>query len=655
MKKRLLIAIFAVLFAMSPLAAQEHVFEEGDMRLVYDDGRQELGFFIGQDEWPLVASRAIVGSARLRGSSRVRAQSLFSLTAIAPENNKIVTLNTDVADEVSYSIADDGVSIEFFFEEGIGFTADFILRDDGLHVCVDTSSFVESEEMFISSMQFLPFFSASNVRDEGFLLIPDGEGALMNFNNGRRGTYNEPVYGLDKSEIRTVSVTQKMPLTLPMVGISKSGIGSMIAVATQGSAMANIVASTSYSDNPYNIAFFEFKLRKSIEQSIASDASQLVYESPRLFEGRMEVVYTPAGEEGYVSMADTFRSLYLDDDGRAEKRSILLSVKGGERNAFKVFGIPTPFSSYEAITSWDTVLSVLEDIEDTGSVLVNFEDWNRRSLSGKDTRSFSWLSAMGSRRDRNAVISFAEENGVLLSAAVEPVRTTSRGGDVTRDLSSQPSRQYIYGPASSKGEPDSVSYLRSIDKAVFATDDSGSFLPSYSTVGECISSNHSDKNGYDRQKYVDIVEEKLAESDGEYLVYGGNFYSLDGAVFVLDAPDRSSGMDIFDEDVPFYEMVISGICGFSFSPVNRSADPVALVLKSMETGASLEFEVTDGADFEWISDAIDTWQKDLSRVCAQRIVSHEKTGENSYSTVFSDGTCVTVDYDELSYSIQGDR
>lgn len=654
MKKIGIMIILVILIVTAPLTAGEYVFAEGDLKLVVEDEDKTLSFFEGDEEWPLVASKAIIGSARLRGSSRVRAQSLFSLTAIAPENNKILTLNTDVADDVVFEIVEHGVKVSYLFEEGIGFSADFVLEKDGLHVCVDTASFTESEEMFISSIQFLPFFSASSVRDEGYLLIPDGEGALMYFNNGRRGTYNEPVYGLDRSDIRTVSVTSKMPLTLPLVGICKDGVGSMIVVATQGAAMANIVASTSYSDNPYNIAFFEFKLRKSIEQSIASDASQIVYESPRLFEGCLEVVYTPTGKEGYVSMADTFRALYMEDDGRALTKSILLSVKGGERNPLKIFGISTPFSSYDSITGWDTVLSILEDIGTPGSVLVNFEDWNRRSLSGKDTRSFSWLSCMGSSRERNAVISFADENGTLLSAAVEPIRTISRGGDVTRDLSSQPSRQYIYGPASSKGESDSVSYLKAINKAEFATDDSKSFLSSYSTVGECISSNHSDKNGYDRQEYVDIVKEKLAKQD-RYLVYGGNFYSLGGAVFVLDAPDQSSRMDIFDEDVPFYEIVLSGICGFSFSPVNRSADPVALVLKSLETGASLEFEITDEVDFEWISDAIDTWQEDLSRVCAQRIVSHEKTGNNSYTTVFFDGTCVTVDYNNLSYSIQGDR
>lgn len=654
MKNRCIAFVVAILFATSSLVAQEHVFEKGPMTFVYDDDKQELGFYASQEEWPLVASKAIVGSARLRGSSRVRAQSLFSLTAIAPENNKIVTLNTDVADEVAYTVIDDGVSIEYFFEEGIGFTADFVLLDDGLHVSVDTASFIESEEMFISSIQFLPFFSASSVRDDGFLLIPDGEGAVMKFNNGRRGTYNEPVYGLDKSEIRQVSVTSKMPLSIPMVGISKNGTGGMIAVAKNGAAMANIVASTSYSDNPYNIAFFEFKLRESIEQSIASDASQLVYESPRLFNGLLEVVYTPTADESYVAMADTFRNLYLADDGRAAAKSILLSVKGGERKSFKVFGIPTPFSVYDGITSWETVLSLLEEIDDPASILVNFEDWNRRSLSGKETKNFSWISSMGSRKDRNAVISFAEENNVMLAAAVEPLETTSRGGNVTRDLSYQPSRQYIYGPASSKGETDSVTYLKAVDSAVFVSDDSGNFMPSYQTAGECIASNYSDKNGYDRQTYVDIVSEKLGEKDG-YLIYGGSFYSLDNAVFVLDAPDCSSEMDIFDEDVPFYEILLSGVCGFSFSPLNRSSDPMVLVLKSMETGAALEFEVTDDADFEWILDAIETWNADLSRVCAQRIVAHEKIDENIYKTVFSDGTCVTVDYDGLSYSIEGGR
>ena len=116
MKKMIFLFCFFIL-SISLVSAAVLDFECGDYKLTFNDGNYEMLFSYSSAEWPLVADRAMIGSFRLRGAQRVRSQSLFSVTAIAPQSNRIITLNSDVADEVSYSKIDNGITITYSFDD----------------------------------------------------------------------------------------------------------------------------------------------------------------------------------------------------------------------------------------------------------------------------------------------------------------------------------------------------------------------------------------------------------------------------------------------------------------------------------------------------------------------------------------------------------
>ena len=649
MRKIVSFVIFSMLVC-SLVFADVLDFGCGDYGLSFDDDKFEFTFYADSSKWPLVADRAMIGSSRLRGASRVRSQSLFTITAIAPETNRILTLNTDVADSTSYELIDNGVCVTYYFDDGIGFSASIFLSDDGLNVSVDTSSFKESEELFISSIQFLPFFSASSLNDNGYFIIPDGSGAVVEFNNGKRGTYNEPVYGDDMVDTKNVEVTSSLPISLPLIGINKDNLGSMIAVASSSAAMANVVCSTSNENNPYNIAFFVFNLRTSIEERIASDAAQIVYESPRIFNGVLSVTYTLCPEPGYVAMADTFKSLYLDENEEAVDCPVVLTVKGARNEEVEVLGIPTPFSQNHRVIGFEDVLDILSSIPDS-DFLIEFEDWNNRVLKGKNQEDFKFSRALGSGKDRAEFIEYAEKKGIVLSASVSSVESVFRRGDVIRDLSGKPSRLYEYDPASSSTKKETGRYLLNVSDVDFVSDESGSFYPSYLNVGTMVYSDYSTGKAMDRCSYTTMVEEYLNEI-GNYMVYGGNYYTLDGALHVFDAPYLSSRAAIFDYEIPFYEIVLSGRISYSFDAVNRSGNPLVIVLKTLETGAALDYEISDVSDSDYINDSLSEYLSDVSLISSSEIVEHERVDGHVVRTLFDNGYEVLVDYESLTYKIE---
>ena len=54
-------------------------------------------------------------------------------------------------------------------------------------------------------LDVLPYFAASTAADDGYMIVPDGCGAVIDFNNGKtkQSPYNSNVYGWDDAELRT--------------------------------------------------------------------------------------------------------------------------------------------------------------------------------------------------------------------------------------------------------------------------------------------------------------------------------------------------------------------------------------------------------------------------------------------------------------------
>ncbi len=637
--------------SLSLLFSETVVISNGNLSLSLDVEKDKLEFVIDGNKWPLVAKEAKIGSSRLRGASRVRAQSFFSLSVITPSLNKVVTLNTDVADITEWSVFADGVDVGYMFDEGIGFKASFRLNDHGLKVSVDTSSFVESEDCYIASIQFLPFFGANNIKEDGYFAIPDGCGALMHFNNGKKGQYKEPVYGQDKSSIKQTSVTNKEDVLLPFIGIENEKKGTLIITAIESASRAKIIASTSNENNPYNIAFFEFELRTSLEQRIASDASQILYESPRQFNGEMSILITPC-PGGYSSMASTFSDIFISERDSGN-RAFVMNVIVAKVESRKILGIPIAVDKFTRVTSFENIANFISALRYSNKLILNFESWNTKGLKGEAPTAFDFVSSIGSEKDRKKLFSALKAEDIVISAAINPIKTRKRSSGVIKNLASEPASQYEYYVASSSAKPDTRSYLKRLDKISLLEDNKSGIVSSYEGLGEVIYSHFGDKNPFDRAEYTNFVSNLLSNAD-PYFVCQGSFYALQNAHFVLSSPDQSSRHNLFDEDVPLLQIALSGKIGFSSSNVNKSPDPIFNVLFSLETGGALSFEFTDKTDSKFLDTIFERYGDDISSIAGKKIINHEIIDSHKRRTLFENGVEVIVDYSTGTYEIKGE-
>ena len=98
---------------------------------------------------------------------------------------------------------DNGFSAKIFFKDyGFGLTVNVTLEDDDLVVNVPDDSILEQKENnYISAISLFPFMGYTFLDDkEGYMLIPDGNGALIYLDNkeGRYSTgFSQMIYGKD--------------------------------------------------------------------------------------------------------------------------------------------------------------------------------------------------------------------------------------------------------------------------------------------------------------------------------------------------------------------------------------------------------------------------------------------------------------------------
>ena len=95
-----------------------------------------------------------------------------------------------------------------------------------------------------------------------------------------------------------------------------------------------------------------------------------------------------------------------------------------------------------------------------------------------------------------------------------------------------------------------------------------------------------------------------AAMDG-VLVEGANVYAATEASALIRTPFRSSGYDLEDVSVPFYQMVFHGYAAYTLEATNLASDPATRTLNCIEFGASPLFSLVGRNQDELIGSRLD--------------------------------------------------
>lgn len=83
----------------------------------------------------------------------------------------------------------------------------------------------------------------------------------------------------------------------------------------------------------------------------------------------------------------------------------------------------------------------------------------------------------------------------------------------------------------------------------------------------------------------------LENSMDSILADRANAYVLPYVERISNVPLSSGGYDIFDEDIPFYQIVMHGLRSYSTEPINGSADSRELLLLAIASGSNPNYDM----------------------------------------------------------------
>ena len=168
--------------------------------------------------------------------------------------------------------------------------------------------------------------------------------------------------------------------------------------------------------------------------------------------------------------------------------------------------------------------------------------------------------------------------------------------------------------------------------------------------------------------------EQLDSSLGNgILADSANAYALPYVSHITNVPLSSSHFDVFDEDIPFYQLVMHGVIPYSTTAINGDADSETLLLMAIATGSNLSYdmiyeETSELKDTEydsyyyanyehWIDTATEEYKlldPILRDVSDSFITGYDVENDGNYiTTTYENGTVVKVDLEARTVDYNG--
>ena len=194
-------------------------------------------------------------------------------------------------------------------------------------------------------------------------------------------------------------------------------------------------------------------------------------------------------------------------------------------------------------------------------------------------------------------------------------------------------------------------------------------------MGEVLTGDYNVNELKDRNEVKKIYAEvnQLFENAGFKIAnVGANSYMLGGTSVLFELPNTSSTHYMTDESIPFYQMVVHGLIGYSGEAINQSGDPQRSLLNAVEYGAGLFYRWMYADDIEmydnyyedmyalnyvsWLDNAIESYNRyneELGHTAQLVMTNHKRLSEDLSLTEYEDGTQVYVNYSDSEITVDG--
>jgi len=589
----------------------------------------------------------------------------------------------------------DGVRYDFHFaNEGFLVPLELTLGDQGLRVRVPLADIQESTPSIkLTEILPLPNFGAGPVQTDGYVLVPDGSGAIIPFEYGL-ANYSQRIYGDDVAVGQSTGKAPTQIARLPVFGVTNTN-AAVLGIITQGDARARVAAETATKRSPFTTVYAEFIYR----ERLLVDVGQRTFESTQanMFEpascqlDAFMMEYRMPEIADYVGMANAYRQYLLDEKGMtasADSSALQVQVIGGVMHEESILGIPV--DRVLPVTTYADTLSLIAALRERGvnELSLDYLYWYKDGTEGRLTSDMKAENRLGGRSGLQKLLSSLPD-GVSLYFDL----------NFTELMHNQPGYSTLYSTAQNvKKEPLtrqnfylSTYRLRTDTDKIFMLNPvrltelvdrwtakytkrwqpAGMTGLSLRGMGETIYSHFGDDpldRGSAQAMWEKTIADVAAQAENGLLLNGANAYALPYATTVQSVPVEHSRFLCEERAVPFYAIALHGLVDMSVPPVNDGEGNIR-VLQAVESGIGLTYTLgwqnttqlknTAGEQYNyitaahWLDRAADQYVQlapYLAAVSGQAVTSHQELAAGVYRTEFENGAWALVNYTDAAYA-----
>ncbi|MGF7142765.1 hypothetical protein HNQ56_001183 [Anaerotaenia torta] len=603
-----------------------------------------------------------------------------------------------------------GLTVTFAEPAKFKIVAEAVLDGEDFIVRVPVQEMKSFNDYYmIQNIKVLPNFGTAPAKDyeDGYILVPDGAGALFRFNTFTSAVpdYIRPVYDNDLLKDYYFAPEYAEELMMPLFGMIYKEAGDsdngFLAIIEKGAETSYInvkLASTDKeSPSAYNKAYASYDVTQYSSVKVYGPYS----DNPATYladSGMQQVDYTIRykffpGKVTYFDMAKAYREYLMKEWDRTEasypsQPKLYLDFLGTVSLTERFLGIP--YTSRYSMTTYGEMKEIIDYLGDKNLVL-KYTGFFNGGFENKLNNRADTVAANGSAKELQSLRELVVKKGdeLFFDAALEKVYDKGHGFSARRhaiyDYSNLPASFYRYLPSLGvlrgiTGAEANFYYLlspRYLDGVVDRFLKEAKDYPKLAISG-LAGMNPADYRFnqnisiYQAAEIADRNLQKLAESH-ELSLSNPMMKNLVYGSYAEDISRESSGYATMDTTIPFRQLVMNGIIQATTENVNMSSRSYSYyVLQAVELGVIPKFTLTAKSSDVLQQTAYSYYyatefqkQKDIiSRVYAEckeawdqigtmEITNHSILAENVFLSEYASGISVITNYNLHPVTVEG--
>lgn len=562
----------------------------------------------------------------------------------------------------------------------ISFEIRMWLDETGLNYEIPWDSVKENSTNMLVNIQMMPTFGAAIAGEDGYILLPDGSGTLINYKNyddPNAKLYTYSFYGTDQLDIGLIQTNAEQGyygLMLPVCGMSHHD-GAILTAVTEGEGDTVLnVAPSGFKFKGLNRTYLTFNYRTY--NSVQVDGTEYIEIVPHVnkVDRAVKIFFLDAEHNTYSDMAVAYRE-YLEQEGiLKEKKSsgeipLVLDLVMGA-NETGLFG-----SKLISATTYKQAAEIIKSLsKEVPNLSVTLEGWGKGGYDTLPTNP-KLERRFGGKKGWNELTDVCEEKDVQLYLNMDFVNADKETGRFNNRKDTVRLAQggivnlgdrYILNPTQVLKNL----YQKAVKKMKLQDDESIRF----DAIGSILTYDFNKSNYCSRTEMQNSYEKVLkqaAKKLSQVAVSGGNQYVLPYATLLSDIPDKHSDYYFGDKSVPFYQIVVHGSVDYTSAPGNRAYDLQQQKLKWIETGSLPYFILTYESPIvlnktsynDLFSSEYSVWKQDIEEIAKEfnekladvwngKIQKHEER-DGAVIVTYENDCRIYINYSEVAIQVDG--